>query len=407
MSTPLRIRRSLRLKLFIAFLLIIAVGVLTLLVAALALGPSLFDQVLVGMMGPGAERMADLADPQMTRMAQAIIQAFWVSATRALLISACMATVTAVAVSLFISKRIVIPLQSLLAASRRIAAGRYSERVSDNQDDELGALAVQFNIMATELEAAERRRVALIGDVAHELRTPLSTIEGYLEGLLDDMVKPNAETWAVLHDEVGRLRRLVQDLQELSRAEAHQLSLHPTSIAPMELIAQAQARIAPQYADKDIGLTTDVAPTLPAVKADRDRALQVLINLLGNALHYTPKGGAVSITAHLANDWGDGQESGVVFCVTDNGVGIAPEHLPHVFERFFRVDKARSRTLGGSGIGLTIAKTLIEAQGGRIWAESDGLSRGATFSFTVPPATSAFSPLSASLISNGSNPIHS
>ena len=222
MSTPLRIRRSLRLKLFIAFLLIIAVGVLTLLVAAIVLGPGLFDQVLVGMMGPGTERMADLSDPQMTRMAQAIIQAFWVSATRALLISACMATVTAVAVSLFISTRIVIPLQSLLAASRRIAAGRYSERVSDNQDDELGTLAAQFNIMATELEAAERRRVALIGDVAHELRTPLSTIEGYLEGLLDDMVKPSVETWAVLHDEVGRLRRLVQ---ELSRAEAHQLSI--------------------------------------------------------------------------------------------------------------------------------------------------------------------------------------
>ena len=386
MSTRLRIRRGLRLKLFIAFLLVIVVGVLTLLVAALALGPGLFNQVLLGMMGPGTERMADLADPQMTRMAQAIIQAFWVSATRALLISACMATVTAVAVSLFISKRVVIPLQSLLVASRRIAAGRYSERVSDNHDDELGALAAQFNIMAAELEAAERRRVALIGDVAHELRTPLSTIEGYLEGLLDDMVKPSVETWAVLHDEVGRLRRLVQDLQELSRAEAHQLSLHPALIAPAALIAQAKARIAPQFSEKGIRLTADAPSFLPAVRADRDRALQVLINLLGNALYYTPKGGAVSITAHLTSDLGDDHESGVVFCVMDNGAGIAPENLPHVFERFFRADKARSRSLGGSGIGLTIARALIEAQGGRIWAGSEGLGRGAAFSFALPLA---------------------
>lgn len=396
MNTALHIRRSLRLKLFIAFLLIIAVGVLTLLVAAIALTPGLFDQVLVGMMGPGAERMADPADPQMTRMAQAIIQAFWVSATRALLISACVATITAVVVSLFISARIVVPLQSLLSASRRIATGRYSERVSDNQDDELGALAAQFNIMATELEGAERRRVALIGDVAHELRTPLATIEGYLEGLLDDMVKPNAETWVVLHDEVGRLRRLVQDLQELSRAEAHQLPIYLSAIVPAEVVARAQARMAAQYAEKGICLSIDVACVLPVVQADPDRVLQVLINLLGNALQHTPKGGTVSITAQLANNTGDGASdgnSGIVFCVIDSGAGIAPEHLPHVFERFFRVDKARSRTLGGSGIGLTIAKALIEAQGGRIWAKSDGLGRGATFSFVLPVAiTSSLSP---------------
>ena len=132
------------------------------------------------------------------------------------------------------------------------------------------------------------------------------------------------------------------------------------------------------------------------VQADPDRVLQVLINLLGNALRYTPKGGAVSITAHLANDTGDGASDGnggIVFGVMDSGAGIAPEHLPHVFERFFRVDKARSRTLGGSGIGLTIAKALIEAQGGRIWAKSDGLGHGATFSFVLPVAiTSSLSP---------------
>jgi two-component system sensor histidine kinase BaeS len=240
-------------------------------------------------------------------------------------------------------------------------------------------LAAQFNTMASELETAERRRVALIGDVAHELRTPLATIEGYTEGLLDGMVEPGAETWALLHDEVGRLRRLVHDLQELSRAEARQLPLHIHPADPATLVTQALARIAPQFAEKQITLASDVPSGLPTVQADADRIIQVLINLLGNALRYTPPAGAVRVsTKHL-----DGE---IAFHITDTGIGIAPEHLPQLFERFYRVDKARSRTLGGSGIGLTIARAIVVAHDGRIWATSPGLSQGATFSFTLPIA---------------------
>jgi signal transduction histidine kinase len=375
MSVMARIGSSLRARLFLAHLLVIAVGVMTLFVATLGIAPTLFDRLMTTMMGPNASAMGG----RMAGMAETSAQAFRAAMLQALLLSAGAATLAAVAVSLFVSTRIVTPLQRLLAASRRIAAGHYAERVPVADVDELGLLAAQFNTMATELEHAERRRVALIGDVAHELRTPLATIEGYTEGLLDGVVEPGDATWALLHDEVGRLRRLVQDLQELSRAEARQLPLHLRPCAPADLVAQALARIAPQFEEKHITLTSAVAADLPMVQADLDRLIQVLINLLGNALRYTPAGGTVRISAERMDDT-------VAFHVSDTGIGIAPEHLPQLFERFYRVDKARSRALGGSGIGLTIAKAIVEAHDGRIWADSLGPGQGTTFSLCLPIA---------------------
>ena len=368
-------RGSLRRKIFLAHLLVIAVGIVTLFVATLGIAPTLFDRLMVTMMGPNASSMGGM----MAGIAETTAQAFRSAMLQALLLSAGAATLAAVAVSLFVSARIVTPIHRLLAASRRIANGHYAQRVPAGEADELGALATQFNTMAAELEAAERRRVALLGDVTHELRTPLATIEGYTEGLLDGVVAPGEETWALLHDEVGRLRRLVQDLQELSRAEARQLPLHLRPCAPAELVAQAVRRIAPQFAEKDIMLINAVPSALPAVQADADRIIQVLINLLGNALRHTPSGGNVRLMAQLQGD-------AVNFHVADTGIGIAPEHLPRLFERFYRADKARSRALGGSGIGLTIAKAVIEAHDGHIWVTSPGLDQGATFSFTLPTA---------------------
>ncbi len=285
----------------------------------------------------------------------------------------------AVGTSLFVAGRILTPLARLLTASQRIAAGHYTERVPAAGDDELATLAVQFNTMAAALEGTEQRRVALIGDVAHELRTPLATIEGYAEGLLDGVVAPTEETWALIHDEAARLRRLVADLQELSRAEAHQLLLRPAPTAPAALAGQAVTRRAGQFTEQEITLTTAMPTDLPAVQADPDRILQVIINLLGNTLCYTPAGGTMRLSATR-------QGAAVLFQVTDSGLGIAPDHLPHLFERFYRVDKARSRALGGSGIGLTIAQAIVEAHGGQMTAASAGLGQGATFSFTVPLA---------------------
>jgi signal transduction histidine kinase len=375
-----RMRSSLRGKIFLAHLLVIAVGVVTLFVATLGIAPTLFDRLMTAMMGPNASSMGGM----MAGMAETTTQAFRAAMLQALLLSAGAATLAAVAVSLFVSARIVTPIQHLLAASRRIASGHYAERVPAAQTDELGVLASQFNTMAAELEAAERRRVALIGDVAHELRTPLATIEGYTEGLLDGVVAPGAETWALLHDEAGRLRRLVQELQELSRAEARQLPLQLRACPPAELVDQAVRRIAPQFAEKGVTLATDSPADLPAVRADADRIIQVLINLLGNALRSTPAGGRVHVSTER-------QKDAVTFHVADTGIGIASEHLPHLFERFYRVDKARSRALGGSGIGLTISRAIVEAHDGQIWTASPGLGLGATFSFTVPIAASASS----------------
>ncbi len=372
---------GLRAKLFLAHLLVIGVGMATLFATTLTLAPGLFDRLMAPMMGPHTQMgmgmgMAGAMDADMARLTT---QAFRSAMLQALLLSAGAATLAAVAVSLFVSTRIVTPLRRLLVASQRIAAGHYAERVPATEADELGALAAQFNTMASELEQAERRRVTLIGDVAHELRTPLATIEGYTEGLLDGVVAPGAETWALLHDEAGRLRRLVQDLQELSRAEARQIPLHLRPCDPAELVGQALARIRPQFAEKAIRLSAAVPADLPAVQADADRIIQVLINLLGNALRYTPAGGSVELSAAR-------QEGAIVFHVADTGVGIAPEQLPHLFERFYRVDKARSRALGGSGIGLTIARAVVAAHAGHIGASSPGLGLGATLSFTLPVA---------------------
>jgi signal transduction histidine kinase len=296
---------------------------------------------------------------------------------QALLMSSGAASLVAVVVSLLLSRRIVSPIQRLLDASRRIAAGHYSERVPAMGNDELAALASQFNTMAAALESAEQRRVALIGDVAHELRTPLATIEGYAEGAIDGVVATNETTWALILDEVGRLRRLVTDLQELSRAEARQLPLHPTLVPTAALVERARARLAPQFDEKGVTLRLDMPASTPAILVDPDRITQVLINLLGNALQHTSSGGSVTIRVVA-------EKQAVRFHIEDTGIGIAAEHLPHLFERFYRVDKARARTTGGSGIGLTISKALVEAHGGQIWADSAGIGQGAVFSFILP-----------------------
>ncbi len=373
MIPPIR-RAGLRTRLFLAHVLVIIAGTATLLLVTILTAPTLHDRLMVALLGPDAA-LAD--DAAMATMEQATNAVFQTAMFQALLISSGAASLIAVAVSLLLSNRIVTPIQRLLDASRRIASGHYTERVPSAGNDELAALAMQFNTMADALEDAERRRVLLIGDVAHELRTPLATIAGYAEGALDGIVAPNEETWALILDEVGRLRRLVADLQELSRAEAKQLVLHQEPIAPDALLARAVARLAPQFAEKQVNLVPLPAFDLPTVDADPDRITQVLINLLGNALQHTKPGDTVTISAVCA-------DTTIRFCVRDTGAGIAAEHLPHLFERFYRVDKARSRTTGGTGIGLTISKALVEAHGGRIWAESAGLGQGAAFMFTLP-----------------------
>ncbi|GAB4114687.1 MAG: ATP-binding protein [Roseiflexaceae bacterium] len=382
---------SLRTRLFLSHMLVIAAGTTTLLIVTLFTAPTLHDRLMIAMLGHESLLMSD---PSMVAMERATNAVFQTAMLQALLFSSIAAGSVAVGVSLLVSARIVTPIQRLLAASRRIAIGHYTERVPTEGRDELGALAAQFNTMATALEAAEQRRVSLIGDVAHELRTPLATIEGYVEGVIDRVVAPDDATWALLLDEVGRLRRLVHDLQELSRAEAKQLPLLQRFVHASHIAHQATLRLTAQFAEKQVALITEPIPPAmadPLLLVDTDRMTQVLINLLGNALQHTPSGGQVRM-AITHND------HEALFCIQDTGRGVPADDLPHLFERFYRVDKARSRSTGGSGIGLTICKALIEMHAGRIWIESPGIGAGTTVRFTLPlvPVAGSAAAVSAS-----------
>ena len=370
------LRRHLGAKLLFSYLAIILVGVVVLIIASQVLLPAAFDRHMAGM---GMNGMMGQGQGGRNGMPQ-LYNDFRASFNEALLYAALGATVVAVLLSLYLSQSVVAPVQAMSQASQRIANGRYDERVAVQGADELAQLAARFNQMAERLNQVEDMRRQLIGDVSHELRTPLTAIKGSMEGLMDGVLPATEETFQQIHAEAERLNRLVDDLQELSRVEAraYQLEIRPVDVS--SIVHTVSKRLASQAESKRISLHLELAPDLPSVLADEDRAVQVLTNLTGNALQYTPENGRVTVRARRDN----GQ---VHIAVQDTGVGISPEHLPHIFDRFYRADKSRSRRAGGgSGIGLTIARALVEAHGGRIWAESAGEGQGSTFSFTLPIA---------------------
>ncbi|MCG3212729.1 MAG: Adaptive-response sensory-kinase SasA [Anaerolineae bacterium] len=364
------LRSSLGWKLLISYLVVLAVGIVTLTLAAESVIPTAFNRHMAGMqMMMGGQMGMTMADDLFTNFRTAF--------TEALLWAAGLAAASAIIVSIFVARRVVTPVRHMMRASRHIADGHYAERVPETSNDELGQLARSFNQMATALEQTETMRRELIGNVAHELRTPLTNIKGYMEGLIDGVLPPEPQTYQLIYREADRLQRLVSDLQELSRVEAGMIELHLSRVSVATLIEQTAARLRPQFEEKGVSLHLEPPPQLPPVPADEDRIGQVLLNLVGNALQYTPAGGAVTITAVLHN-------TEIHILVQDSGIGITAEHVPHLFDRFYRVDKSRSRAGGGSGIGLTIARHLVEAHGGQIWAASPGPEQGSTFGFSLP-----------------------
>lgn len=377
-------------KLMAAFLIVITVGVVTLALAAESAVPTAFNRHMIDM----APMMTGQMRPGMgmAEMQTDIFVSFRAAVTEALLVAAGAALVSAVAISLVISRRVVTPIRQMTEVSRYIAAGHYRERVQVTSQDELGQLAHSFNQMAASLEQVETMRRELIANVAHELRTPLASIKGYMEGLMDGILPLEPSTFQQIYREADRLQRLVNDLQELSRVEAGAFQLNRQPLSMTDLIVRITNRLRPQFEEKEMTLQLNLPTDLPSVMADEDRVSQVLLNLIGNALQYTPDGGMVTITGHwphATKHWPDGRQvpgSQVIFTINDTGIGIPPEHLPHLFSRFYRVDKSRSRVGGGSGIGLTIVKHLVEAHGGRVWAESRGAGRGSTFGFSLPVA---------------------
>jgi len=369
--------KHLRWKLFVSHLLIIVIGVIVLLATAHFLAGSQLGQEAQLSLGQAAAETGQLASDTSPAGVPSQQNRFQAVVDQALLISAFAALAAAVVVSLFVSRRIVEPLQELSATSQRLARGYYHERTSIRSDDELADLSQSINQLAEALEQTERRRLALLADVAHELRTPLTTIEGYMEGLIDGVIAPEARIFAMIQHEAIRLKWLIEELGLLSRAEAGQLRVTPRPTELSMPIERALAQFQPQFAAKHVQLVLSLPPDLPEVLADPDRLEQIMINLLANALRYTPAGGCVTLAA-AAHDFF------VQIGVRDTGIGIAAEHLPHIFERFYRVDKSRARQSGGTGIGLTIARHLVYAQGGEIWVESGGPGQGATFYVTLP-----------------------
>lgn len=286
----------------------------------------------------------------------------------------------ALAVSVLLARRIGRPLETLTRAARRMGAGDLNQRVPEEGGSiEVAELARSFNAMAASLATAQHLRQQLVADVAHELRTPLANIRGYLEAIEDGVVEADEATLRTLREEAAQLNHLIDDLQELAQAEAGSLRLDRGPVAPSDLVERAADAVRARAFDRGIALRATADPDLPPVDADAQRIAQALQNLLTNALTHTPAGGEVTIGARAA-------EAGLVaFTVTDTGSGIAPEDLPHVFERFYRADSSRSRATGGSGLGLTITRRLVEAHGGRITATS-AVGQGSEFTFTLPIA---------------------
>jgi two-component system, OmpR family, sensor histidine kinase BaeS len=292
-----------------------------------------------------------------------------------ILAAAALIAALAVAGSLLVSRRVVRPIRALTGASYRLGKGDLSERVPVVGRDELAALAQSFNRMADSLQRGEERQRRLVADVAHELRTPLANLRGYLEALKDGVISPGPEVFTSLHEEAVLQQRIVDDLQDLALAEAGTLVYHRSQVDLAELLEVC--RTAHQAVAEAAGVRLAVSGDEPGyVHADPDRLRQVLGNLVGNALRATPSGGSITLAAR--------QEGGyAVITVTDTGTGIQREHLPHVFDRFWRADAARDRASGGSGLGLAIARQLVTDHGGTIQVESEH-GAGTTFTIRLP-----------------------
>jgi signal transduction histidine kinase len=357
---------SLRGRLLVSHLVVMAVGILTLVVVGRLFSPRLFIVSL--------ERYQN-GVISVQRRTQ-LVKGFEAAWSRGMLWAMLSGGVAAGGLSYLLSRRIIRPLDQMEAVTRQFAAGHLSERVPPSEILEIQRLASSFNRMAADLEGVEQRRRELIGDLTHELRTPLTIIHGYLEGLADGTIAPEPELYQRLADETTRLQRLVNDLQELSKLEAGYLPIQAGAFALCPLLTTLINHFEEQFINQNVvALVLDCPPELPMVYADSSRVEQIMINLLGNALRYTPEGKVV------VRAW---SKPGRVYVeVEDTGIGIAADHLPYIFERFWRGEQSRNRRLGGTGIGLTICRRLVEIQGGEITVRSK-LGEGSSFTFWLP-----------------------
>lgn len=304
-------------------------------------------------------------------------EAYLIRTNRAVLLSAIGAALLAVVLGLAVARTLIRPLQSLTTAIRAMTAGKLHQEVPIQSKDELGELAQAFNQMSADLARSNQARRQMTADIAHDLRNPLMVMSGYLEAMRDGVLQPTSERLATLYDETQHLQHLVADLRTLSLADAGELSLQREALPPYELLLRAHSAWQTEAHQRQISLELHALADLPAINVDPERMMQVLNNLVSNALRYTTAGGKIVLAARL-----EGKQ--ILLTVQDNGAGIAVEHLPLVFDRFYRVDPSRQENTGESGLGLAIARSIIEAHGGALWVESDGIGQGATFMIRLP-----------------------
>ncbi|HET8989355.1 MAG TPA: HAMP domain-containing sensor histidine kinase [Humibacillus sp.] len=357
-------------RLIVSHLLVAVLGAIATYVIVRQLAPALFDESvrMLGMGGMGGPPQG----------AGALRQQFADAVEGALLVGALVGALAAALFGTFAAYRLIRPLAMVRAATREMAQGRYAVPVPIPHETELADLATDVNTLGRGLAETEARRVRLLGEVAHEMRTPLTVIDGYVEAMIDGVMPATATELGRVSDEVRRLRRLSDDLSALSRAEEGRLGLELREVDLVALVRAAAERLRPQAEDADLSLVVDAAPEPILVAADPDRISQVVTNLLGNAIRATPPGGELRV--------GCRRESGAGLVeVADSGEGLDAADLERVFERFYRVPGRRTAEGDtGSGIGLTVARGIMRAHGGSLTAQSPGRGRGATFTARLP-----------------------
>lgn len=364
-ATTGRTRSRFAARLLVAQALVLVAGALTTWLVASLIGPTIF-----------VDHLREAGDDHTTEEAGHLEEAF----ASALLVSISLALLAAVlaalAVSWYFSNRVQRSIDSVAEAASQIATGNYGARVSDpGLGGEFTTLALSYNRLAEKLETTEATRRSMLSDLAHEMRTPLATIDAHLEAVEDGIRTLDEETLGIVRSSTVRLRRLAEDMAALSRAEEGR-HLTPALTDAVELATTAAGIARDRFVAAGVHLNTELGDS-GKVRVDGDRMGQVLGNLLDNALRHTPAGGNVTLTCRRIEGW-------VEYRVSDTGDGVAAEHLPHLFDRFYRADTGRDRGRGGSGIGLAIAKALVEAHGGGLSVTSAGVGHGATFSVRLP-----------------------
>jgi signal transduction histidine kinase len=363
-------RRDLAARLLAAIVVVVVVGGATAWLVVAGVGPAIFHHHMTQTAGSSSSTVEHAE------------RAFRTASALSLALALAAALVMSVVVSVVLTRRITRSLTPVTEAAGRVADGDYTARVpAIGLGAEFDDLALAFNTMATDLGRIETTRTRMLADLAHEMRTPVTTLGAYLEAIADGVEHADAPTLAMLGEQVTRLARLSEDIALVTTAEEGRLTMRREPIGVAQVVTGQAAQAAARYAARGVHLDVRVSPTAQAarVDADADRLAQVLTNLLDNALRHTPTGGAVRVLLDRAG-------SGARIVVADDGDGIPAEHLPHVFDRFYRVDSGRDRAHGGSGVGLSIARAITEAHGGTITAHSDGPGRGAVFTVTLPTA---------------------